>query len=512
MANKIRELTSWLRKNWRLAGAIFFIVGLALFLRLWRIGSYMTFLGDEGRDALVWLRMSRGKFTLIGPQTSIGNMYLAPLFYYLMLPFYLLLGTAGPSIGTALLGGATAFLLWFVSKEWFSQKVGLLAALLYALSPVAIVLSRSAWNPNIMPFFALLSIWGVWQFWQRNQFWGMVVVGLGCSVAIQSHYLGLLLLPVAGLFWLVKLRDLLRTKNRQTRSFLIWTGLGIMTFFVLSILPLIWFDLRHNFINYKAFYRFFTDRQATVSLKPYKAIPQLWPLWQMMVTCLLTSRDAVFGSWLSPLLLIFSTITFFLVVGDKRKRKEGRGLFLLLSWILIGLWGMGLYKQHIYGHYFGFLFPAIFLLMAVSLGKAWEVGKAGKILAVAGLAAIFYFAFEACPLRGSPNFQMQHTAMVSQKIVEEAEGKPFNLGLIAKQNYDAGYRYFLEKAGYKPAMIDAQRSEETITNQLFVVCEESVCEPTTHPQAEIASFGWSKIEEEWTFPWGVKLFKLRHNK
>jgi 4-amino-4-deoxy-L-arabinose transferase-like glycosyltransferase len=102
----------------------------------------MTFLGDEGRDALVWLHMLRnGKFTLIGPQTSIGNMYLGPLFYYLMFPFYLLFGTPGPSIGTAIFAGMTTFLLWYAGKEWFSEKAGLSAAFLYAVSPVTIVLS-----------------------------------------------------------------------------------------------------------------------------------------------------------------------------------------------------------------------------------------------------------------------------------------------------------------------------------------------------------------------------------
>ena len=35
---------------------------------------------------------------------------------------------------------------------------GLVAALLYAISPTVIIYSRSSWNPNIMPFFALLSV------------------------------------------------------------------------------------------------------------------------------------------------------------------------------------------------------------------------------------------------------------------------------------------------------------------------------------------------------------------
>jgi len=106
---------------------------------------------------------------------------------------------------------------------------------------------------------------------------------------------------------------------------------------------------------------------------------------------------------------------------------------------------------------------------------------------------------------------MQRTFEVSQKIIEEAKNQPFNLGMIAKQNYDAGYRYFLEKQGFKAWEIDAQRFDKTITEQLFVVCEEKDCQPIGHPQAEIANFGWAKIDRVWEFPWGVKLYKLIHN-
>jgi len=41
---------------------------LAAFFRLYRIDEYMTFLGDEGRDALIMKRMLSLDFPLIGPQ------------------------------------------------------------------------------------------------------------------------------------------------------------------------------------------------------------------------------------------------------------------------------------------------------------------------------------------------------------------------------------------------------------------------------------------------------------
>lgn len=509
---------------------IIFIVFLSLFLRLYKISSYMTFLGDEGRDALVWLRMLRGKFTLIGPQTSIGNMYLGPLYYYLMLPFYILLGTIGPSVGVALFAGATTYLLWFFGKEWFSKRAGLISAFLYAISPVAITLSRSSWNPNVMPFFSLLIIWGVWQFWQKNNYLWLALEGVLLSFAVQSHYLGILLMPVVGLFFVVKLIYLIKSKSKGTNKLLVNFALCTLNFALLTALPLIWFDLRHNFINYKAFYRFFSERQTTVNFRPYKAIPQLWPLWRNLVGRLIGEKNGTFGFWFSGIFgvvfLVLSLLSLSLPrriftpilrsmrvsirIDNVSKRLDKDAILLLFAWLFSGLLGMGLYKQHIYDHYFGFLFPAIFLLAGIVLERFWNLKIFGKIVASVLFCLIIVSSFRENPFRYPPNMQMQKTEEISQKIVDESDEKLFNLGLIAKQNYDAGYRYFLEKCGRKAVEIDPQKAEETITSQLFVVCEVDQCQPTTHPQAEIANFGWSKIEKEWEFPWGVKLFKLVH--
>ncbi len=282
-------------------------------------------------------------------------------------------------------------------------------------------------------------------------------------------------------------------------------------FLDLTFGPLVWFDLRHNFINYKAFYKFFSDRQATVNLKAYKALPELWPLWKMVFSRLVSGKNEFLGFWMSLATLLASVPVIYLIFKSKTSTKTLRaGTFLLLSWMFFGFIGMGLYKQHIYDHYFGFLFPAIFLFFSLILEKLWQHKIYFKLSAGALLIAAVSLSLSEIPLKYPPNFQMKHTEEVSKLIVVESNGKPFNLGLIAKQNYDAGYRYFLEKSGHKAVEIDPQLEKETVTNQLFVVCEEMVCQPASNPQAEIANFGMSKIEKELTLPWGVKLYKLVH--
>ena len=107
---------------------------------------------------------------------------------------------------------------------------------------------------------------------------------------------------------------------------------------------------------------------------------------------------------------------------------------------------------------------------------------------------------------------MQRTIKVSDKIIQEAKGERFNLAAIADRNYEAAYQYFLEKEYAPLVLIDPQKADETVTEQLFVVCEkpEPQCDPTHSPKAEIANYGWSKIDARWEVE-GVILYKLVHS-
>jgi len=173
---------------------------------------------------------------------------------------------------------------------------------------------------------------------------------------------------------------------------------------------------------------------------------------------------------------------------------------------------MSVYKQHIYDHYFGFLFPAPFLLIAgLSQIVYTKFADGAKILLTAGIILLSVANIINTPIRYEPNYQMQRAINVSDLIREKAMGKMFNLAVIAERNYEDGYQYFLEKEEAKVVDIDPLRAEETIANQLFVICEllQEQCDPTRNPKAEVANFGWSRIEGEWRVV-EVTIYKLVH--
>src|SRR3989344_7129126 len=149
------RVRKFFRENRTEGIALVIILVIALGLRLYRIDEHLTFLGDEGRDVRIVRDLLRGNLVFIGPMTSIGNMYLGPLYYYLMAPaLFLSAGSpVGPAVMIALLMTVTVGLTWSLARSWFGRFPALIAALLFALSPVAIIYSRSSWNPNPMPFF-----------------------------------------------------------------------------------------------------------------------------------------------------------------------------------------------------------------------------------------------------------------------------------------------------------------------------------------------------------------------
>lgn len=299
--------------------------------------------------------------------------------------------------------------------------------------------------------------------------------------------------------------------------FLQYTLLASVIFAALMS-PLVIFDARHDWRNFFAMKKFFTQRQATVSARPWTAIPKLPQITSLATTTLLTGKNEKAGMWTNLVLAIgvvgvVATLLRYSLV--KRKLSQSlRAYLVLLVWLGFSFIGLGVYKQHIYDHYYGFFFSAPFLLIG---GFAQEVVNKAK-----GLGKVFVFAafvlllipnLAENPLKYPPNRQLQRTKEISAKIEEEAGGDKFNLAVLAERNYEDAYQYFLEKNGALVVDIDAQRVEETITGQLFVVCElaKDTCDPTRDPKAQIANFGWSKIDNEWEIE-GVVLYKLIHTK
>ena len=486
-----------IKRRWWLIPLIA-ILGLAAYLRLYMISGYMTFLGDEGRDVLVVMHIIvNHKFTLLGPTASVGGFFLGPIYYYLMLPFLWAwkLNPVGPAVMVALFGIATVYLVFKVGKEFVSPFAGLVAASLYALSPLVIAYSRSSWNPNLVPFFSLLLVYLVYK--QKYLFAG-IVLGIG----LQLHYLFLFMFVVVGTWMGV-------TKSWKN---IIFVFLG----FLVGYSPFLAFEMRHGFPNTQSVLRFvmagkdtgiapgfFTTVDEVVFRLfgrllyrlPDGALWKSLPAWQLSLW-LMGIRTTIYISFVSIVVLAARRI---------------RSAQLLLIWFFTVILLFGLYQKAIYDYYFGILFAFPFLAVGLVLFAVWKT-RYGKIVTLLVWGGLLYLNWQGRPFLYAPNNQMAQARLIAETALAQTNGKPFNFALITGSNSDHTYRYFFEIAGLAPITIENDQVDPkrtTVTDQLIVICELSDCKPLGHPLWEIAGFGRAEITGEWDVPL-VKRFKLVH--
>ena len=518
LGSKIR---SWVSKNKLEFLLLVIILAVGTFLRLYKIDQYMTFLGDEGRDVIVVRNLLvHSDPILIGPGSSVGNIYLGPLYYYMMAPALLLanFSPVGPAVMVALFGVATIFFLWFVIRTWFPNltMVALLVSLLYAVSPTTIIFSRSSWNPNIMPFFALLTIWSISRAWAGSYKW-LLIAGVSFAFVLNSHYLGVLLAPVILIYWIASLRaikkNVTRNKRQETRKFL---SSSLISFFLFLLLmsPLLIFDLRHNFQNFKAMIEFVSHPEGSFKGVGV-AIESISAVYTQLFTRLLAGRNEAVGLWTAVISTIFLVNILML---RKRKTKIPKPPYIVFLWLMFGVVGLAFVQKEIYDHYLGFLFPVPFLLLALVAKRTVDIMPRTEglryvmpALTVLAFGVLIVVSIQNSPLKDNPSRQLARSRDVTQKILDVVGSKPFDLAVLATSNYEDGYRYFLEVAGATVLHADPWHTE-TISDTLMVVCEkpEQECRPTLDPKAEIANFGPSKVDEQWEVD-GTQVYKLSHN-
>ncbi len=457
----------------------------------------MTFLGDEGRDVLVVKRMLVDhKFTLLGPTASVGGFFLGPIYYYFMIPFLWLfnLNPVGPAVMVGLFGTATIILVYLLGKKLFNTETGIMASLLYAVSPVVINYSHSSWNPNLVPFFACLFVLFLCRLDSLSKRKEILILGAIMGIGLQLHYLFLFL----GLLGLVHLFSL--AKKISLREF------GLFFFgFILLYSPFFIFEFRHNFTNTQMILRFvFASNDTGFNL--FHFVNTISDVGIRLFMRLVVNNDKL----LTLVTIIIAGYGLYFTYKEAAWKK----LKITILWLIVPLILFGLYKKPIYDYYFGIFFPLPFLLLGN--GFFWVL-KRNKIIKLIGLSLLTYLVFinwQARPFVYEPNRQLKQTDDVSRFILEKAAGKKFNFALITDNNSDHAYRYFFETLGNKAVVIENPYNDperKTVTDQLLIICEVNNCQPLGNSLWDVAGFGRAEIVDKWQVS-VLTVYKLIHYK
>lgn len=182
----------------------FFLLGI--FLRTYHFREWMTFNPDQARDALVVQSVLDGRSPLpfLGPQAGNTAFKLGPMFYYFEIVSAGIFGSeawkmAYPDLLFSIL---SIPLLFVFLRKFFTRNISAALAALYSVSFFAITYSRFAFNPNSIPFFTLLFLYGlvgVMNAGKKEDFRSAAAVGIAMGVGVQLHALLFLAMPLTAI-------------------------------------------------------------------------------------------------------------------------------------------------------------------------------------------------------------------------------------------------------------------------------------------------------------------------
>ncbi|MCA9368689.1 glycosyltransferase family 39 protein [Candidatus Woesebacteria bacterium] len=510
MKQVIKKIAGLTKKQWFLVS----LIVIAFFTRFYNLEDTVQFLGDQGRDAFLVSRIfTDADPVFIGPVTSVGNMYLGPLYYYFMLPFLWLSypSPMGPVYAVAGLGVLTVYLMYKLGREMLGEKTALVATALYTICTTVIVYTRFSWNPNPAPLLSLIMMWAIYRAIKKNPWYWVVVTSMFAAL-IQLHYITLLSGVSFGLFWMYHLFSLLRSKSKKRNIQLRLFGLATMVSAILGVastIPLMLFDWKHDWLNVKAFENLlFGEDNFKVAThqgnRALRAVKESQGRAMHMLFEITIGKIRNLNEFM--LLVVLGGVGY--VASQWKKREHAFGEVIITVFMVVAVLGTAVYEHSVYDHYVAYIFPVTFFIIGMLLVEAWKKGIIGKVAAVGFVGYYTFFNLSTLQL-GDTGWKLSDIKRTSDAIAERVRpGEKYNIVLLSETGDIDGqnYRYFLSTTETSPDMTEERGSVET----LFIINEDRALEKVTDsPVYEIVVFPDKEPKEVFEIPGGPEITMLR---
>lgn len=431
-----------------------------LFLRLYQLDKTLYFFGDMGRDFVELQKIVMDKdIPLLGPQTSAFAFNQSPMYYYLLLPLYVL---TGHSLYSAVWTSLLVHVFIFGSGVWYLQKdrrllwVWLVAWTLVTFHPEFVVQQRFIWNPSFVGATLLVGVVGMLKYIDKEKRLDLWLFAGGIATAVALNYA---VMPVAATIFLA---FFVLIKN--LRKSLMALGATIASGIVLY-LPTLAFEVRHSFFLTKLL--FTGEKLQQAGGGAFSELPKLLNL--------------TFGSmwlWLAVLLLLEVVINLWKVRTNKKYAVTALlGATLILAFAAMTATGIQMHSHYVFG-------VAVLLFVFVGLLPTRASLVVTVILLFAWLQPTWvnrYFA----PARRS----VEATVACGQQICAQLHEPTFVTLHSASHDHRAlEFRYLLRENGCDVKDLDTQRNQ---ASALVVVADDATFEFGKTAFNELTQFGAS---------------------
>lgn len=474
----MKKFWHWSSSNWQLL----FVVLFGGFLRFYRLRELTTFGGDQGIDyQFVAQMILTQKLHLLGPITHVG-IYLGPLYYYLLIPFFLLFRfdpIAAPFF-FALVGTCTVGLVYILARMVLrSNLFAFLTALLYAVSPVILESSRAPSQPHLIPFFATLLLISMMRIIEKkDKWWDWAAIGISLGSTIQFHFLAFPL-------WIFVSAILFFRRDR-----IFW----LIVPAVILLFPWILFEIRNNF---------FISHQvlAFLGTGEINASPLAMPIRFLDLSWFSVSRLVAIDSQFLTIGVLVSIIAGTILLWKNNLYN------LLFAYTVLNLFGIALYKNPFSNHYISAVYPSIVILATTGIISVFPKRVAALLL----ILFIIINLVRDDPFRNHgytmpDELTTSVIQQISATIASDAGTTKFEVASTLDGDTRAQpYRYVLFAVHRKPVMPVESYPEAEV---LYVIARNNGQEILRNPVWEISSAAPTRITRQWQMTNSIYLYKL----
>jgi mannosyltransferase len=165
--------------------ALLAIVLIGLFLRVYQLGTQSIWF-DEAYS--IWI--SKLAVPQMVQATAANTM--PPLYWFLLHYWIMVFGTSESAVRllSALFGVLAIPMIYVVGRQLFNKEVGLVGALILALSSFNIWYSQETRMYSLMVLLALVSMYFFWRFLQQSNLVSSVGYVLSTTLLVYTHYFG----------------------------------------------------------------------------------------------------------------------------------------------------------------------------------------------------------------------------------------------------------------------------------------------------------------------------------
>lgn len=427
---------------------VFFVIGFIL--RFYLIPQNLFFGPEQGIDFLsIHNIVANYQLTLIGSKTDIEGVFHGPFYYYLaMFPFLLSKGSPVVVISFFILFHAfSAITIYFLGKELYSKRVGLISSFIYTFSYAAIVYSRWLANPPLsLPFSILFFLFLIRFIKGDNK--SLLLTALMAGLLGQSEFINFIFfIPILIVAFLINIR-------RFKQVPVLITILSFVIFVLFSFGTYLIFDIRHQYLISKSLINLLTGNTGYYVSYSNSFLSGLLLFGQ-------TFNDYILG-YNHPM-VIFEGIAFIIVCIYYVMRRK-KYSYILLLWTLLPVIILIILHHALLPHFFisiagGYILGWAYLIDLICQKNI----KLGFIILAGVTIGSIIFYIQTVPLNQNIYFQTTQPEFVYSKQLKAIDAiyKNSQKESFAYEAYtipyamDQGWKYLFQwygnrQYGYQP--------------------------------------------------------------